>query len=322
MKIEAKINNVDVRLSGSNEDVISIVSKINSKQIKQCKKTIKKKKTRKIIKKINPNTILVNGVKISLNDAVEKKKGTDYIVYNDGERYFISDCKVLNYEKVGGFHYGLIPEDFKAQNKINKKHAKKIRGINAFSIWTSQHRPVAEPYGMVFIKELNIWIDIYLCNSDYEKKGTSCSSGAILAGRTREGRRASKQLGELKYKDFEDIGNTFKKRMLTKDEFQAAMDGVKENVSARSQDDGKIKHIDFLTSKYGIEQATGTQWIWGAEDGEFNKTKFILGGNRDNGADAGSRAASSTYYLWAAGWRIGARFASDCLNPVYMSESE
>lgn len=279
-----------------------------------------KDEVKSIVKK-DETSVLVSGEKLKIKNPVA---GTDYVVVEKKEKLKIKEAlSVKDNEKViGGFHYGLITHDFKAQNNISKKNAKKIRGINSYSIWTQQHRPVSDPSGMVYIKKLNIWVDIYLTNSNADKLGTSVSGGKILAGYESQGRELLQGAKEFKHKDFVVLGEQYSKRLLTKNEFQAAMDGVKENVSAEDLDNGKIQHIDFLTSKYGIEQAAGVQWVWSSEDGSFDESKFILGGDRDFGADAGSRTASSSYYLWSTSWDVGSRFASDHMKPVCMSESE
>jgi hypothetical protein len=91
--------------------------------------------------------------------------------------------------------------------------------------------------------------------------------------------------------------------MLTKDEFKIAMDGVKENVSAEKLDNGKIQHIDFLTSKFGIEQATGVQWVWSLDKYEDSTDKaVVLGGGRDGGVHAGSRASDWNNSVWVTDW--------------------
>jgi hypothetical protein len=318
MKLTAKINNVDVRFSGAKEDVAYIAKTLLIGEKKQSK-SIGTKKSKTLIKKVDAVTVEINGVKLSPDDkSVSKVAGTDYCVYEQNGTYVISDNKnVKNAKKIGGFHYGLISENFIAQNNIDKKHASKIAGINAYSIWDEKHRPTCEPYGMVYVKKANIWVDIYLCNSDYKNVGTSFAKGAILAGHESEGRELPNDFEEFKYKDFVDAGNEFGKRMLTKDEFQIAMDGVKENVSAEDLDNGKIQHIDFLTSKFGIEQATGVQWVWSADKyKDYDDTAVVLGGHRGHGVDAGSRASDWDYYVWTTYWAVGCRFACDHLQPA------
>ncbi len=288
-------------------------------------------KTKSIIKKINEQTIEVSGIQLSLDkDLIKtnqfKTAGTDYYIFckkKSDKEYFISDKKKeKGYKLVGGFHYGLIPENFEARNNITKKDAKKIAGINAYSIWDKKHRPNCEPESMVYIPKLKIWIDIYLTNNEHKEFGTSKAGKNILAGNEHNGRKLAVGLDQLKGIDIDAIAELHKKRLLTKDEFQVAMDGVKENVSANDLDDGTIKHIPDLTSRYGIEQATGVQWIWsstkyGKQDEDDDR--FILGGYRTDGIDAGSRASHWNYSVWGSTWDIGSRFACDNLTPVKSS---
>lgn len=316
MKLRAKINNVGVNFTGDKEDVAYIVQLLFGMEQKEYEK-VKVKKSKTLIKKIDAVTIEIEGKRLSLNHkSVNKVAGTDYCVYEQKGTYIISDNQnIKNATKLGGFHYGLISEDFEAQNNIDAKHAFNIAGINAYSIWDDKHRPTCDPKGMVYIKKANIWVDIYLCNANYKENGTSSSLGAILAGEADEGRELPSEYKEFKYQDFVELGNKFKKRMLTKDEFQIAMDGVKENASAEDLDNGKIQHIDFLTSKFGIEQATGVQWVWSADKyKDYEDRAGILGGYRGSGVYAGSRASSWSYYVWNTDWSIGCRFACDPCN--------
>ena len=45
-----------------------------------------------------------------------------------------------------------------------------------------------------------------------------------------------------------------------------------------------------------------------------NKIAVILGGNRDNGVNAGSRASAWHDYVWFSVWDVGCRFACDHLE--------
>ena len=97
---------------------------------------------------------------------------------------------------------------------------------------------------------------------------------------------------------------------------------------------GAIEHYPNLTSRY-MEQAAGVQWIWGADvqgiggdgwktgltDGRGDiyaytnqPTAVILGGDRGNGVNAGSRASDWYFYVWVSDWFIGCRFACDHLE--------
>lgn len=273
-------------------------------------------KSKAIIKKVNAHTVEVKGQRLSLNDNYVgdlKKAGTDYYIYKIEDDYALTIDKD-NKNIIGGFHYGVIPEDFKPINNIDKNHAKKIAGINAYSIWDMKHRPVCEPEGMVYIPKLDVWVDIYLLNSNH-KSGTSQSTGNIAAGSSDEGRKVPEGEKDLSKKVRVAIGEYHKKREITKHEFQVAADGVKENDSARDLDDGTIKHLDDFTSKYGLCQATGVQWTW-SDDKYDNRDDawYILGGLRVSEYAASSRCVS--WSSWGDAWRRGCRFVGDSLNPV------
>lgn len=322
MILETNINNVDIRFTGDKED-IAYITKVFFGSI-----AVAKVLTKKIsIIKVNPHTVFVNGVELSLNDkGVAKKEGTDYLICKSGDSYQLIQNRygsVLSGEIIGGFHYGLCGEEFEPINNIGKKHAKKLAGINAYSIWDQHHRPTCDPKGMVYIPKLDLWVDMYLVSDKYEEVGTSAAGFNILAGYEHNGRKLPKDKTECKWQDFKEIGEKFGKRMLTEKEFQVSMYGVKENYSADDLDNGITKHIPDFMSKYGIEQATGCQWIWSSEQyGDNKDRKKIFGGSRDVTTFSGSRASSWHYAVWNTSWSLGCRYACDHLHPVVMSESE
>lgn len=322
MILETTINNVEVKFTGDREDIAYISKVFFGSPI--AAQAIKNKIS---IVKANAYTVFVNGVELSLNDEyIIKESGTDYLICRDGSSFKLFENKegsVLSGEIIGGFHYGLCGESFDPINNIGKKHAKKLAGINAYSIWDQYHRPTCDPKGMVYVPKLDIWVDIYLLSDQYEEVGTSAAGYNILAGYERHGRKLPKDKTECKWQDFKEIGEKFGKRMLTEKEFQVAMYGVKENHSAGDLDNGITKHISDFMSKYGIEQATGCQWIWSSEQyGDNEERKKLFGGYRDITVESGSGCSGWSNTVWNTVWPIGCRYACNHLYPVKMSGSE
>ena len=273
------------------------------------------------IEKHSPDEIKLNGVVMKIPNNI-KKAGTDYFIYEDKllQHYYISDTKTDDI-LIGGFHYGLIPEDFKAINNIEDDEAKAIAGINEHSIYHRFHRPIADPRGLVYSKKTNSWCDIYMTDHMYNTFGYSRSEGHFLAGVEDKGRKLPLEYSDFKYKDFEELAKKHNKRMMRKKEFQIFMDGVKENDSAGDECDGTIHFTQDFTSKYGIIQATGHEWVWSSDKYDDNSA-VILGGARGHGTSAGSRASHWNLYVWNSSWDIGCRFACDHMTPEQMSESE
>ncbi|MDY0193562.1 MAG: hypothetical protein RBR93_08545 [Aliarcobacter butzleri] len=302
---------------------------------------------------VGENTItLSSDYTLSLNSDLDtgiKTGGTDYYVYAkaNGTFYISANDAITADRLIGGFHYGLTGEAEAVSGNKTESDMTKIRGINQYSFWDLKFRPVASTKGMVFIG--NRWYDIYLLNSEHITNGTSKAGLKIAGGALTNGRLYPKiplQYGgdnTLTYGSFKwfhacEIAKSHGKELINYSEFQTIAYGVQEQVDASTQDGGgaTIQHYANLTSKYGIEQATGTQWIWGNDligdtAGTFTQqavtegrgtiysignspNAVILGGDRGNGGNAGSRASLWSNAVWGTNWYIGCRFACDHLQ--------
>lgn len=281
-----------------------------------------------------------------------KTAGTDYFVYakSDATFYISSNKDITTDRQIGGFHYGLVGETEAATGNKTEADMVKIRGINAYSFWDLKYRPTASPKGMINIGRR--WYDIYLLNSEHITNGTSKAGATIAAGATTNGRAIPKipleygGNGTLTYGKFTwfqacEIAKAHNKQLISYAEFPTIAYGVTECVSSSTNGyetvAGKIEHYPHLTSKYGIEQAAGTEWIWGSDlangygttefawkdntDGRGqiystsnSPTAVLLGGYRDGGVHAGSRVSNWSDYVWVSSWGIGCRFACDHLE--------
>lgn len=286
------------------------------------------------------NTNLVGSSKIA---------GTDYYVYAklDMTFYLSANDAITADRLIGGFHYGLTAEAEVLTGNKTEADMVQIRGINAYSIWDLKFRASASNKGMVLI--LGKWFDIYLCNSEHITNGTSKAGAIIAGGALTQGRLYPKiplsfggngtlTYGALKWFHACEIGRSHSKQNISYQEFQTIAYGVQEQVDASSQDGGaaNIQHFANLTSKWGIEQATGTQYIWGSDltgdtAGTFTRQSVAegrgtiysignspnavaLGGDRDGGVNAGSRCSGWNAFVWTSDGRIGCRFACDHLQ--------
>ena len=297
--------------------------------------------------KTSPSSVTIDGTVLTLSSPVA---GTDYYINKTNGIYSIG---AKGADTVGGFHYGLVPEAEAPTGNKTEADMVAIRGINQYSIWTNSFRPVANPEGMVFVN--GRWYDIYLLNSEHITNGSSKAGAVIAGGATDHGRAISKIPlefggdGDVDYGKFTwfqacEIAKSHSKELISYSEFPTIAYGVKEGDDSDDVDGdaAKIEHYDYLTSKWGIEQASGTQWVWGADVGgnrdegstswawrdkadargqiyaldDNHVTAVLLGAARDNGVDAGSRASYWYGYVWDSGWGIGSRFACDHLELV------
>jgi len=300
---------------------------------------------------------------VSLNtnlDAGTKTAGTDYYVYAKADStFYISADKTITADRlIGGFHYGLIPETEALTGNKTEADMVAIRGINQYSFWDLKFRPVANPEGMVFVN--GRWYDIYLLNSEHITNGSS-KAGAVIAGGVADttsyraipkiplefGGDGATNYGKFTWFQACEIAKSHSKELISYSEFLTIAYGVTEQKSSSTDgyevNVGKVEHYSNLTSKWGIEQASGTQWLWSADVGgnrdegstawawrtgltdnrgdiyalhNNHVTAVLLGASRADGVNAGSRASHWGSYVWNSSWSVGSRFACDHLELV------
>jgi hypothetical protein len=286
--------------------------------------------------KVATNQILVNGVTLTLTSPVA---GTDY--------YFSRTAitTTADADTIGGFHYGLVPTGEVATGNKTEADMVNCRGLWGSSIWTNWFKPKgASPKAMNYVPELGYWVDIYLMDGDYANYGYSRAGATIAGGVTADGNgralpkipalfggNGTTNYGKLTPFVAWDIANAAKKKLFPYKDFTIAAYGVLEAVSSQTNAYevvvGKIEHYPNLLSKY-MEQATGLQWIWGADFGSSSATAWseiadgrgkvysnanavLLGGHRGDGVSSGSRASLWLHTLSVSSWVIGCRLACD-----------
>ena len=188
----------------------------------------------------------------------------------------------------------------------------------------------------------------------YSSPWKSAGVKAKIAGGTTDYGRAIPKIplsfggnGTLTYGKFTwfqatEIAASLKCFLLDYNKFPSLAYGVLEGVSSSTNSyettAGAIEHYPNLTSRY-LEQAVGVQWIWGSDLANYptdtvwawkantdsrgqiystdnSPTAVLLGGNRDYGVNAGSRASGWSHYVWGSNWNVGCRFACDHLELV------
>ena len=299
-----------------------------------------------IATKATYTSILVDGVELTI-PAPALIAGKD-LYFSKTE---ITTVQYAN--TIGGFHYSLVPHAEAATGNKTEADMVKLRGINAYSIWTLWDRPICpDPRGKA--KVGSRWYDIYLMDRDYAIRGYSAPTVHTGANIAAGGADATylRQIPKIplayggdgtvtygKYTWFQacEVATATGNQNISYNEFPTIAYGVLEGVSSSAYgDNGTIFHIPQLMSKYGIEMATGTEWIWGADvfsdtSGTYvwqnvadsrgqiysvgsNPKAVVLGGYRASGVVAGSRASEWHCSVGYSFWDVGSRFACDCIR--------
>ena len=148
------------------------------------------------------------------------------------------------------------------------------------SAWDLKFRAVSENAGMVWVKGINKWVDIYL--PSWQNGGMASVYGGTIV----DGVSAVPITGELAAEYYGLVG----KQLITRDEFLVAMAGNPQGVNiAGSADPGTTGGHSAtngvrIVSNYGIEDGVGVLWQWGADQYEnypgstWTAANYYLGG--------------------------------------------
>ncbi len=273
--------------------------------------------------------------------------GTDYAIYACTDSTVRADASftaptgytTANSRKIGGFHYS--PGGHSGSPGGGNSTAQ----INEYSFWDLKFRPAcADPRGMTLVAG-SFWSDIYLLGVDHQINGSSKFAVTIADGSSppkipaKFGGNGSTAYTTLNWWEAAEVGQSFGKRLPAYDEFAALAYGTTENSSIGS-DPGSTSWAAAYVSKWGVNQATGVLWTWGAEfsyrqDGGATPWNWrnntgnrgqlylysdvalvasIFGGYWVYAAYSGSRASDWSYCPWNSAGYIGARLVCDHLS--------
>lgn len=235
---------------------------------------------------------------------------------------------------VGGYHY--IPSGRPtAENNGSPTGSAEIL---EFSIWDLTYRPSCpDPRGMACINDA-FWIDLYLAGATSYAGSTFSAVPSSKIGLTiadgssaplvpaQYGGNGSTTYGSFTWYEASEMAASFGKRLPFYAEFAAAAFGAPE-AGSRGTDPGTVTWE--RASKFGLAQATGVMYQWGADTngngsggswtastegrGSVYSTEaraVILGGDWGTGAYSGSRLAAWSVTPWDSNLFIGARFAA------------
>ena len=266
-----------------------------------------------------------------------------------------ASAPVAGSRKIGGFHYGLVAPgttpaggSFATSGFTNQGGSMiwtqdavdRIAGINEFSLWDLAWRCKGQQRGMALDPQTEVWHAIYFCSTNHITNGisrynTDVASGTVLPRiPLAYGGNGSTNYGRLSQYEGEEVAASFGLRLPAPDEFRSAMFGVTEGQSLG----GAASTIPLTTrqpgytSRLGIEQATGHEWVFGCGNSSSGGAEFIaspnrgasygnlymtlLGGPRNSAASSGSRASSSNNVAWISDWSLALRAAGDHLKIV------
>lgn len=238
---------------------------------------------------------------------------------------------------IGGFHY--IPSG--RPTAFDNGSPTGAAEILEFSLWDLTYRPsCADPRGMACI-EGGFWMDLYLCGATSYAGSTFSAVPSSKIGLTiadgssgplvpaQYGGNGSTTYGGFTWYEASEMAASFGKRLPFYAEFAAAAYGAPE-ASSRGSDPGTVQWE--RVSKFGLAQATGVLYQWGADtsgDGSgaswgantegrgsvysTDARAILLGGAYYDTSNSGSRSAYWPFPPYISASYIGARFAAEHL---------
>jgi hypothetical protein len=271
--------------------------------------------------------------------------GTDYAIWVkddatiEATTNFTSAPGAGNWRKIGGFHYA------PGGNATAQSGGNTTAQINEHSLWDLKFRPACpDPRGMTLIAG-GFWADIYWLGVDHHVNGTSKYNVTIADGSSPPkkplafGGNGSTTQADGNWWNLNEVLRSHGKRPPTYDEFAALAYGTTEATSSGGTDvpttgvngTGATSGWQVFTSKWGVIQASGCMWSWGAEFGGGAaaaswtantggrgstyqmENAALFGGTWSNTSASGSRASLWYYSPSSSTNGIGVRGVSDHL---------
>lgn len=219
-----------------------------------------------------------------------------------------------------------------------------IAGINKYSIWDLAWNCAGEQRGMTLDPQYQQWMAIYFTSTNHILNGPSTYNTDIASGSVLPriplvyGGNGTTNYSKMSQYQCEEIAASFGLHLPDIDVFRSSAFGVTEAQSLGGSSvtvPATLRQAGY-TSRIGMEQATGHQWIFargsfasggngwyaGGERGQsysYSDAPYImlLGSSRVVGSISGSRASISSLVASVSAWDISLRCAGDHLKPVW-----
>ena len=220
------------------------------------------------------NTGFVNDEKtLDLTNAVSwdnntyttasNRAGKDFYIYalETGEYILSANSTVptgytaTNSRKIGGFHCLCADVGTISGHTLSGYLAGDILPL---SVWDLKHRAISENEGMVWIPEIGLWADIYLCSWNGSNLESKFNQECVT------GESTKKMHGIMMAEELGLVG----KRLPTYDEFIVCAKGTPEgdHISTGAVPTGAGGHVGTkgarIISNYGLEDCVGVLWQW------------------------------------------------------------
>lgn len=177
------------------------------------------------------------------------------------------------------------------------------------SFWDLRHRPTCQPEGMVYIKELDFWADIYL------QSGSRANTKSAFAATTTDSQAYSQHIEDLFM-----VG----KNPLSDEEFSCAAEGSnqKTNIVGSADPVTTGGHNDTagrrMISNYGLEDCCGAlyQWLSGWSYGSNQTAVYVADGTKGSVYQVNALLAGGH---WSFGTNCGSRHRDANDSRLYVS---